>query len=91
MKALTLEILGGGFLPPNAFALLLKAICIIAGKQEVKHLLKTQLGFCRLILNRRNARSPECTMTWNIVGVTGCDGTAHMGGNGCVQFSARGK
>lgn len=61
MKALTLEILGGGFLPPNAFALLLKAICIIAGKQEVKHLLKTQLGFCRLILNRRNARSPECT------------------------------
>lgn len=53
MKALTLEILRGGFLPPNTFSLLLKAICIIASRQGVKYFLKTQLCFCRLILGRK--------------------------------------
>lgn len=61
MKALTLEILRGGFLPPNTFSLLLKVICIIASRQGVKHFLKTQLCFCRLILNRKMAHSPERT------------------------------
>lgn len=61
MEALTLEILRGGFLPPNTFSLLLKAIYIIASRQGVKHFLKTQLCFCRLVLNHKMAHSLECT------------------------------
>lgn len=53
MKVLTLEILRGRFLPPNTFSLLLKAVSIIASRQWVKHFLKTQLCFCRLILGKR--------------------------------------
>lgn len=95
MKALTLEILRGGFLPPHTFSLLLKAVCIIASRQGVKYFLKTQLCFCRLILNRKKAHSPECTenvaprpgTVWECL--TG--GTAHVRRDGCVQFSARGE
>lgn len=94
MKALTLGILRGGFLPPNTFSLLLKAICIIASRQGVKYFLKTQLCFCRLIFNRKKAHSPE--RTENVVlqpgtGVSGCGGKAHVRGDGCVRFSARGE
>ena len=59
MKALTLEILGGGFLSPSTFSLLLQAICITASRQGVKYFLKPQLCFCRLSLNRKKAHSPE--------------------------------
>lgn len=90
MKALTLEILRGGFLPPNAFSPLLKAICIIASRQGVKYFLKTQLCFCRLILNRKKAHSPECTENtvlrpgtmWEYLAVVGqptCEGVAACG------------
>lgn len=79
MKALTLEILRGRFLPPNTFSLLLKAVCITASRQWVKHFLKTQLCFNRLILNRKKAHSAECTgqmvpwpvMAWECLAVVG--------------------
>lgn len=87
MKAFTLEILRGRFLPSNTFSLLLKAVCIIASRQWVKHFLKTQLCFCRLILNRKKTHSAEWgthhwaggAVTCNGVGVRGCGGTIREG------------
>lgn len=88
MKVLTLEILRGRFLPPNTFSLLLKAVSIIASRQWVKRFLKTQLCFCRLILNRRKAHSavvPWPVMAWECLPVVGQQGRGWL----CVILSKR--
>lgn len=76
MKALTLEILWGGFLPPNTFSLLLKAICTIANRQGVKYFLKTHLCFCGLAKKGSfSCVHLECsTATWRGMAIAGCVG-----------------